>query len=121
MQNEKEISRDIPLLRQKIDRCSRSIVDLQSAMIGEQGKILELDLLIRDEQGRAEGKRPRYDVVSLQENIERHKRNILTFTETIGKENETIAKVQRIISVLEEDLKRPTEVVLDMRKTTQRG
>lgn len=121
MQNEQEIKRDLPLLRQKIDRCYKSMMDLQKAIMGEQEKISELDILIREEKARPEGKRPRYDISAMSENIERHRRNIETFRETIQKEENTISKTEAIILVLEEDLRTPTELVFDMRSPNQRG
>ena len=51
----------------------------------------------------------------MQANIERHKTNIETFKGSIEKERASITRFQEMIATLEEDMKRPVEIVADMR------
>ena len=115
MSNEQEILRDIPLLHQKVGRCNKAILDLERSIMQEEHDMMALKLAMgEDEVREAQGKRRRYEQASMLANIERHQENIKMFRESISKENETIKKTMDMIAVLEEDLKRPTEIVLDM-------
>jgi chromosome segregation ATPase len=116
MANETEIKRDIPLLYEKIGQCHRTIGDFERAILDEERAMMGLQLEMgRDRERVAAGKRPHYEEASMQANIERHKTNIETFRASIEKEKASITRFQEMIATLEEDMKRPVEIVADMR------
>lgn len=119
--NPEEILKDIEELYRKIEQCNRSIVDYQTNIRTEEASKLDLELLIKDEERRKKaGKRVHYDVPSLSENIERCNKNIELFNDKIVEENNTIKKFRYIIETLREDMKRPNEIIIDLRQNRQR-
>lgn len=115
--NETEIKRDIPLLYQKISQCHAAKSDYERAILDEERAMMQLQLFMMEDKNRvAVGKRPLYEEASMQANVERHKANIETFRESIRKEDEAIERFQGMIATLEEDLKRPVEIIADMRR-----
>ena len=116
MANETEIKRDIPLLYEKIGQCHRSIGDFERAILDEERAMMGLQLdMAKDRERVATGKRPLYEEASMLANIERHKANIETFRASIEKEKASITRFQEMIATLEEDMKRPVEIVADLR------
>ena len=119
MTSETEVIRDIALIREKILRCEQTKLQLERAMITEENNAMDLRILISEDKLRiSEGKRPRYEEASMRENILRFSRNIETFKDTIGKENETIKRFESMIGNLEDDLRKPKQIFIDMRQDT---
>lgn len=110
--SENEIQRDIEALHRKIIQCGASIINLNEAIQKEEETIRDLNFYIREEK-RNVGKRQKYDILSLEHNINRCEQNIKTFNEVIGRENASIDKFKYMIAILREDLKRPTEIIFD--------
>lgn len=111
------ILEDIPKLYDKIDQCNKSIEDYELHIDEEELSQGQLSFLIReDEERKVEGKRTRYDIKSLRENITRHDNNIVLFKKKIEEEKRSIERFKGIIKVLREDLERPNEIVIDLRQ-----
>lgn len=104
---EAEILRDIPLIYDKIDQCRRSQQDFRLNIETEERSILELTSLMEEDTARiTAGKRPRYDLASMKDNVVRCKNNIQLFREYIEKENVTIKRFQDMLATLKDDLKK---------------
>ena len=117
-ETEQEILKDIPLILKHISQCNSSIKDLRKHIDGEISYKEELKgLITTEEKLKAEGKRNRYDVPSLIENLDRCDKNIKVFEETIDKEEGTITKFSSILETLQKDLERPSELIIDMRQS----
>jgi hypothetical protein len=115
-ERELEIKRDIPKLYEKIEQAHRAKNDLERHIGLEKQAAMELNFYIREDKLRIkEGLKPKYEVAAMEANIERHYTNIKMFEEKKKQEDETIARIKGMISVLEEDLKPPKEIVIDMR------
>jgi hypothetical protein len=112
--NDAEILKDIPLIHEKITRCERSVLDFERNIMHEQSSIADLKVYMGMDKDRVkEGLRPRYDPVSMQENITRHENNIQLFKEKIDGEYSTIKKFKDILAVLHNDLgKNPEQVFM---------
>ena len=117
-ETEQDILKDIPLILKHISQCNYSIKDLRKHIDGEISYKEELKgLITTEEKLKAEGKRNRYDVLSLIENLDRCDKNIKVFEETINKEEDTITKFSSILETLQKDLERPSELIIDMRQS----
>jgi peptidoglycan hydrolase CwlO-like protein len=114
MATESEILGDIQQIYRKVDQCYRSKEDLAAHIAKEQAGIVELELLMKADGERVDsGKRPRYDSASMLANIERLVDNIHLFQATIKREDENIATFHKVVKVLQEDMARPTELIID--------
>ena len=114
MPTEKEIRDDIANIYRKIDQCYLSKTDLQKNIEQQQLEITSLGIYMKEDEIRVfGGKKARYERESMLENINRCKDNIKLFLATIDRESENVAKFLHIIEILQEDLKRPNEIVFD--------
>lgn len=119
-ENEVEILRDIPRLYEKIAACNATKASLQEGVFKERELIEELHFYIRADADLVKvGLKPRYETAAMEENIVRHRKNIELFKEKMANEDSLIASVKEIIKVLEQDLKRPEEIIIDMRQPPQ--
>ncbi len=115
-ERELEIKRDIPKLYEKIEQAHRAKTNLEHHIGKEKQSAMELNFYIREDKLRIkEGLKPKYEVAAMEANIERHHTNIKMFEEKMKQEDETIVRIKGMIRVLEEDLKPPKEIVIDMR------
>jgi hypothetical protein len=81
---------------------------------------MELNFYIREDKLRVkEGLKPKYELPAMEANIERHHTNIKMFEEKMKQEDETIVRIKGMISVLEEDMKPPKEIIIDMRPSKE--
>lgn len=113
MVTESEILADIQQIYRKIDQCRTSKADLKGHIAKQRVNITELELLMATDVDRvAAGKRARYDAVSMKDNIERHRANIQLFNDTIERENDNIETFHNMIKVLQEDMARPVELII---------
>ena len=118
MATEQEILNDIQHIYKKIDQCYAAKTDLSAQIDAERNDRQNLDNLIQEERDRLlQSKKSRYDIDALIANITRCEDNIKLFNETISRENENIAEFQRVVAVLQEDMKRPIELTIDMSTT----
>ena len=116
LEQEAEINRDIPLLYDKIAQCHRAISDFERNIEIQNTNIFQYGEYIREDKILVKnGKVPRYSESHMYENIERMNKNIEMFNLSIFKERALILKTSDIIRTLQEDLKRPTEIVIDLR------
>lgn len=114
MVSTQEILDDVMKIYKKIDQCNRSKLDYEQNILKENESIVFLNSMIEEDKIRIEnGKRPRYDQESMLQNIERCKNNIKLFRDTINKEDQTIERFNNIIKVLQEDMKRPKEIIFN--------
>lgn len=117
MATESEILSDIQEIYRKVDQCYRSKEDLAEHIELEKAGIADLKQLISADADRvAAGKRPRYDTSAMLVNIDRLEANIQLFYDTIKREDNNIARFRMMVKVLQEDLARPTELVIDSSK-----
>lgn len=115
MATDTEILEDIKHLYNKIDQCYRAKEDIQTQIEKERADIINLEIFIEADKDRvAANKKPRYDEASMKDNIVRLKNNITLFKQTMEKEDLTILKFKEMITVLQEDMKRPKEIIIDM-------
>lgn len=115
MATESEIIRDIEQIYAKIDQCNVSIEDLQKQISREYEDITGLGIFMKqDEERVASGKKPRYDAIAMQNNVQRLHNNIELFRTTIKKEEDTIKKFREMIKVLQADMARPKEIVINL-------
>lgn len=116
-ERELEIKRDIPKLFDKIEQCHRAKVDYERHIGKERQSAMELNFYIREDKLLIkEGKKPKYELEAMEANILRHQKNIEMFEEKIKQEDASIVKFKAMIASLEEDLKPPKEIVIDMRR-----
>ena len=85
-----EIERDITSLNQKIQRCNKTKQEMLVAIQQEHETSSELKFYIREEKRRPSSERPRYDIVSMEHNINRCEQNIKVFEETMSREDASI-------------------------------
>jgi predicted nucleic acid-binding Zn-ribbon protein len=115
MATESEILADISNIYRKIDQCYKAKEDIAAQIVTEKADIVNLEQLISTDLDRiSQEKRPRYDVDSMRANITRCNDNIALFNETIKEEDANVKKFQEIVKVLQEDMARPTEIIIDM-------
>lgn len=111
-----EIKRDIPKLYEKIEQAHRAKTDLERHIGLEKQSAMELNFYIREDKLRIKaGEKPKYEFAAMENNIARHHNNIKMFEEKMKQEDETILRIKGMIRVLEEDLKPPKEIVIDLR------
>ena len=109
-----EIKRDITALYSKIERCNHSKGDLLIAIQKEKETITELQFYIRENTRRIKlNQPPVYDNEAMENDIIRCHANMELFEKTIRREDDTIADINHMITVLEEDLARPKEIRYD--------
>lgn len=117
---ESEIMKDIPLLYEKMSHCISTKLLLQDGIMRERDLMDELNFFIRADAILVKaGNKPKYDAVSMEANVGRHQNNIILFKEKMQREDDMIKSIKDIIKVLEEDLKRPDVIEMDMRKKPQ--
>ena len=115
MATDTEILNHIQHIYLKIDQCYRAKEDIAAQIVKERADIIGLDSFINDDLLRIEaGKKPRYDQSAMQANIQRLNNNIILFQETIIKEDKNIAKFREVVKVLQDDMARPKEIIIDM-------
>lgn len=115
MATDSEILADIPHIYEKIDQCYKAKEDISAQIEQEKADIANLEQLISVDLDRiSQEKRPRYDVSSMLANIVRCNNNIALFKETILEEDSNIKKFRDIVQVLQDDMARPKEIVIDM-------
>lgn len=115
MATDSEILIDIQNIYRKIDQCYKAKEDIAAQIVTEQADIANLEKLISVDLDRiSQQKRPRYDVSSMLANIVRCNNNITLFNETILEEDSNVKKFRDIVQVLQDDMARPKEIVIDM-------
>ena len=110
-----EILNGISSLYEKIEQCNKSKQQLEKQIECERYSKMELSSLIDEEKKRPEGKRPHYDILSLQENMLRCDTNIEMFKNTIQRETDSITNFKYMIDTLQNDLIKPKEIFIDMK------
>jgi len=116
-EREFEIKRDIPKLFEKIELCHKTKIDLERHIGIENQAEMELNFYIREDKLRIkEGLKPKYEFEAMEANMLRHRNNVELFRKKIIQEDESIVRFKGMIASLEEDLKAPREVVIDMRR-----
>lgn len=119
-EREVEIKRDIPKLYEKIELCHRAKTDLERHIGLEKQSAMELNFYIREDKYRIkDGLKPKYEVTAMEANMVRHQTNIELFEQKMKQEDETIVRIKGMIAALEEDLKPPKEIVIDMRRNIE--
>jgi hypothetical protein len=117
MATESEILDDIQEIYRKVDQCYRSKEDLAAHIEKERAGIVELDLLMKaDDQRAAAGKRRRYDSSAMLANVQRLIDNIRLFQHTMKREDDNIARFRMMVKVLQDDMARPKELIIDSSK-----
>lgn len=117
MATESEILNDIQEIYRKVDQCYRSKEDLAAHIEKERAGVVELELLMKaDDERAAAGKRRRYDNTAMLANVLRLANNIRLFQDTMKREDSNIAQFRMMVKVLQEDMARPKELVIDTSK-----
>lgn len=115
MASDSEILQDIQNIYKKIDQCYKAKEDIAIQIEQEKADIANLEQLISVDLERiSQEKRPRYDVSSMLANIDRCNNNIVLFKETIREEDSNVKKFQEIVGILQTDVVRPKEIIIDM-------
>ena len=115
MATDNEILADIQHIYKKIDQCYKAKEDIAAQIEQEKADIANLEKLISTDLDRiSQEKRPRYDVSSMLANIVRCNNNIALFKDTINEEDSNVKKFRDIVQILQDDMARPKELIIDM-------